>query len=116
MNKQIKSVKTVALISSWCAQFESGSLLNSAFKLLWKLYQNTISSPARDSEVCCKYIDFALASYLRIYALVRIYHSNFQDFAVFYNLISYFIILQQSRWEQKFVLRHMKHYLMVLEH
>ncbi|GMN30914.1 hypothetical protein TIFTF001_003022 [Ficus carica] len=77
----IKSVKTVALISSWCAQFESGSLLNSAFKLLWKLYQNTISSPARDSEMgaeICLAAYEALSYGLR--ALASVFSTQTLDF------------------------------------
>ena len=49
-------MRIVALTLSWCAQFESGRLLDFASKFLWNFYWNTISSPACDSEVCCKFV------------------------------------------------------------
>ncbi|KAL5551309.1 hypothetical protein UlMin_001485 [Ulmus minor] len=46
----ITSVTTIAHISLWCGQFESGDSLNLASKFLWKFYWKTISSPSCDSE------------------------------------------------------------------
>ncbi|PON64645.1 tRNA/rRNA methyltransferase [Parasponia andersonii] len=77
----ITSVKTVALILSWCAEFGSGYSLDCAFKFLWKFYWNTISSPACDSEIgaeICLAAYEALASALR--ALVSVFSFQTLDF------------------------------------
>lgn len=72
MNKQIISVKTVALISYWCAQFGTSKSLNLAFKCLWKFYWNTISGPACDSEVRFEFL-YSFFLLFPIHELVRIY-------------------------------------------
>lgn len=45
-------MKSVAAVSSWCAQLKTDVSLNFAFSFLWKFFLETISSPSRDSEVC----------------------------------------------------------------
>lgn len=54
--KQIMSMKAVANISSFSAQFKTDVSLDLAFNFLWDFYWKTISSPACDSEVLCKLI------------------------------------------------------------
>lgn len=52
MVEQIFSVKTVASISSWCAQFRNDVCIDSAFSFLCHFSWKVISSPTFDSEVC----------------------------------------------------------------
>ncbi|KAK4844740.1 hypothetical protein QYF36_023863 [Acer negundo] len=47
----IMSVKAVALISSWCAQFKNDASLNFAYSFMWNFFLKTITSPTCDSEV-----------------------------------------------------------------
>uniref|UniRef100_A0A803PMX3 tRNA (guanosine(18)-2'-O)-methyltransferase TARBP1 n=1 Tax=Cannabis sativa TaxID=3483 RepID=A0A803PMX3_CANSA len=77
----ITSMKTVALVSSWCAQFESDYPLDFAFKFLWSFFQSTISSPACDSETGA---EICLAAYealtFALRALVSVFSTQTLDF------------------------------------
>ncbi|KAL6279881.1 hypothetical protein ACE6H2_016762 [Prunus campanulata] len=46
----IMSIKALATISSWCAQFKSHVSLDLAFNFLWEFFRKTVSSPACNSE------------------------------------------------------------------
>ncbi|ONI06355.1 hypothetical protein PRUPE_5G055400 [Prunus persica] len=46
----IMSIKALATISSWCAQFKSHGSLDLAYNFLWEFYWKTVSSPACNSE------------------------------------------------------------------
>ncbi|KAL5815078.1 hypothetical protein ACOSQ3_025873 [Xanthoceras sorbifolium] len=47
----IMSVKAVASISSWCAQFKADASLKFAYTFMWYFFHKTITSPTCDSEV-----------------------------------------------------------------
>ncbi|KAK0586054.1 hypothetical protein LWI29_000225 [Acer saccharum] len=47
----IMSVKAVALICSWCAQFKNDASLNFAYSFMWNFFLKTITSPTCDNEV-----------------------------------------------------------------
>ncbi|XP_057978420.1 uncharacterized protein LOC131164899 isoform X2 [Malania oleifera] len=46
----IASMRTVASVSSWCAQFKNDALLDFSFTFLWNFFWKIVSSPACDSE------------------------------------------------------------------
>ncbi|XP_062073868.1 uncharacterized protein LOC133778060 isoform X2 [Humulus lupulus] len=77
----ITSMKTVALVSSWCAQFESDYPLDFAFEFLWNFFRSTISSPACDSETGA---EICLAAYevltFALRALVSVFSTQTLDF------------------------------------
>ncbi|KAF3448239.1 hypothetical protein FNV43_RR08952 [Rhamnella rubrinervis] len=70
----ITSMKAVALITSWCAHFESGCSLNFAFNFFWKFYTKTISSSACDSETGA---EICLAAYEALAPVLRALASGF---------------------------------------
>nr|XP_048320592.1 uncharacterized protein LOC107430356 isoform X2 [Ziziphus jujuba var. spinosa] len=75
----ITSMKAVALISSWCAQFRSYCSLNFAFSFFWKFYWKTISSPVCDSETGA---EICLAAYEALTPVVRALASVFSPHSI----------------------------------
>ncbi|KAB2622786.1 tRNA (guanosine(18)-2'-O)-methyltransferase-like [Pyrus ussuriensis x Pyrus communis] len=56
----IISMKALATISSWCAQFIADASLDLAFNFMWEFYWKTVSSPVTDSETGA---EISLAAY-----------------------------------------------------
>ncbi|KAA8525977.1 hypothetical protein F0562_007922 [Nyssa sinensis] len=79
MLQAIISLKTVASISSWCAQFRSDVSLDFAFTSLWKFFWKIVSSPTCDSETEA---EICLAAYEALAYVLKALVSAFSSLAL----------------------------------
>ncbi|KAK9275857.1 hypothetical protein L1049_023130 [Liquidambar formosana] len=75
----ILSMKTVASISSWCAQFKGHVLLNFAYTFLWKFFWEIVFSPLCDSETGA---EIFLAAYEALASVLKALVSAFSPLSL----------------------------------
>lgn len=75
----ITSVKVVASMTIWCAQFESDGTLSFAFVFFWNFFQKILALPTCDSETT---LEVHLASYEALAHVLKVMVSQFPCLAV----------------------------------